>query len=87
MNVRRTATAVMVGLCVLVAGVLVARLDVSRGDVDAMRQAAYGLRSSSAALGAATLSVLTGDLVGAVRHTQGALPAADRRTEPGSRTE
>jgi hypothetical protein len=67
--------------------VLVARLDVSRDDVDAMRQAADSLRSSSAALGAATLSILTGDLAGALRHTQGALPAADRRTERGSRTE
>ena len=90
MNRSRKVVALMLGLSLLMASALVIRLDVSTapglltslrdgmsmsgGDADAVRRAADSLKSSSAALGAATLAVLSGDLEAAARHAHYALP-------------
>jgi hypothetical protein len=81
---QKKMTAVLLGLCLVLASALALRprvpaapslLTLSGGEVDAVRRAASSLKSSTAALGAATLAVLSGDLGAAARHAHDALPA------------
>jgi hypothetical protein len=80
----RHKLAVLLGLSILAAGALVLRpgvpappsfLTLSGDEAHAVRRAAHSLKTSSAALGAATLAVLSGDLAAAARHANHALPA------------